>query len=142
MKKFKKIKGAYQYKTIITKGLEGLQEAKRLMEEGWKILKEGPNTIILEKAGFRITMKEALKRVKASRESQKLMTIHNRIRVKHNWSHRGDFDSNWSTYLSEVKNGLRSIGVSQVSPEAIEKLEDENFHALIKALVDLRVAKY
>ena len=94
------------------------------------------------KAGFRITMKEALRKIKASRESQKLKTIHNRIFGKHNWSHRGDVDSNWSTYLSEVKNGLRSIGVSQVSPKAIEELEDENFHALIKALVDLRVATY
>ena len=76
----------------------------------------------------------------ASRESQKLQTINGRIWRKHNWTHRGDVDNNWSTFIEEVKAGLKSAGIRKVTPEVMRELEDDNFHALMKALIDIGVA--
>jgi hypothetical protein len=88
----------------------------------------------------RVSMKEITKKVKASRERQKLETLNWRIWRKHNWSHRGDVDNNWSTFKDEVKAGLKSAGISRVAPEVLRELEDDNLHALIQALIEIGVA--
>ena len=39
----------FMYKTVITQGLKGLQEAERLKAQGWQPISVGINTIIFEK---------------------------------------------------------------------------------------------
>ena len=73
-----------------------------------------------------------------TRLGAKLMRIDNKIWDKLG-ANSGDMIRNkWNEYMSEVKKYIKH----QIPKEVIEDLENENHHTLIKALVELGLAKY
>jgi len=65
---------------------------------------------------------------------ENLMALDNAILAKLNLSSP---TQNYEAFLSEVK---KSVGKKKVSAEIMRELENENYHSMLQALIDLGLA--